>query len=182
MEERMFKSIQNKRFLIFFSMVLALLFILVWCSFVLNDTSIREIKINPNSIVGKEDIDNYLYKIEELAWKRDDTSFSRDLIKLKGWLVKTGESTENASIKIVFQDTLTGKYYLIPTSMQDRDDVTEEINDSHLYRYSGFSVTASYIEALDESTQDYALYALYQLNNKTVLLPLNTTLKSWEQL
>ena len=180
MEVRILRGLQKKRALLFFSVAIFVVFSLVYYVFVLNDTKIQKLEIDPITIVGKSNINQYQYEIENLEWERDDTSFSKDLIKIKGWLVKKGEGTNSASIKIVFQDTVSKEYYLLPTLMEDRDDVTEKINDGQFYRYSGFSATVSYIDKLDNKNQDYALFALYQLNNKTILLPLNTTLKSWK--
>lgn len=180
MEERIIKGIQSKCFLTAFSVSLVMIFALGWIVFVRNDTLIREIDVDPDIIVDDHDLHQYHFKIEELVSEKDNISITKDYLKIKGWLVCNGEATQSASIKIVFQDVTTGKYYLIPTQMDDRDDVTQEMNDGNNYRYSGFSVNVPYINELEDDSKDYKLFALYQLNSSRVLLPFNTTLKTWK--
>ncbi len=81
------------------------------------------------------------------------------------------------AIKIVLKDMDTGEYFLLPTNIVIRKDVTEYFADDNNYDYSGFSLTIPYWKELDTS-KDYELFAQYDLNdNERVYVPFHTTIK-----
>ena len=137
MEENILKNIQSKRIILKIVCVLSVVFAVVWVIFVENDIFIRKIDITKMEInTGNE----YIHSLDDVSWKKDDISITKDYVTLSGWLIKKGEDAKTVSIKVVFQDMNTEQCYVIPTTMFERDDVTENINDGLDYKNSGFSV------------------------------------------
>lgn len=174
-EDKIMNYMQSKKFLLSFTFAIIVILTAIWIFLVHHENRIIEIDIEPTIIA---DSSNYLMYIDNLTWKRDNISNTKDFINIDGWLIKPGEEVKTATIKIVFQDTETEKYYIIPTTMVERNDVTKYSADGLSYQYSGFSVCIPYFNELDTS-KDYSLYALYSLNDNQVLVPFEITLKTW---
>ncbi len=174
-EDKIMTYMKTPNFLVLFTFSTTIILTIAWIFLVKHENRIIETNIEPSIIA---DSSNYLMYIDNLTWKRDNISNTKDYINIEGWLIKPGEEVKTAAIKIVFQDTETGKYYIIPTTMVERDSVTEYFADGLSYKYSGFSVRIPYFNELD-TNKDYSLYALYSLNDNQALVSFNTTLKTW---
>ena len=147
-------------------------FLLVW-----NENKIVELEMDKVKI---ENTSFYKFYIDDLSWRKDNILTTKDFCKIQGWLIKPGEEIESAAIKIVFQNMSDGRYYIIPTQMSERKDVTAYVDDGKNYDECGFSVEIPYFEKLN-SNLDYEIFALYSLNGKENLIPFNITLKTWEK-
>ena len=116
-EDKIMNYMQSKKFLLSFTFAIIVILTAIWIFLVHHENRIIEIDIEPTIIA---DSSNYLMYIDNLTWKRDNISNTKDFINIDGWLIKPGEEVKTATIKIVFQDTETEKYYIIPTTMVER--------------------------------------------------------------
>lgn len=171
-DKKLLNFIQSKKFLIPFFIVLALFSFLFFCKLTNNANQIREIDV---STYKKDSINNYSYYIDEFYYEDSGIYLKDDVVKLSGWLAKANIEVKEVSIKVVFQDMVTTRYYQTPTLMIDRSEVNSIVDDGLNHPFSGFSMNVKYDE-LDRDT-DYRVYILYTLNGKTSLIDLNYTLK-----
>ena len=173
-DDKVISLIQSRKFLICFLICLILLFVIGWVVLVSNENRIDELDVE-KVIFG--DANNYNINLEDLRWTRDDNSLTDDYVHISGWIVKPGTNVDAVAIRVVLKDMETEKYYIVPTGVVSRGDVTESINDGKNYEYSGFSVLLPYWRELD-TDKNYELYVQYELNDEgNVLVPMNRTLK-----
>ena len=173
-EKRVIDFMHTRKFMLLFSVIMCLIFLLGWVVLVKNENRIIEI---PSETVAIVDDSAYIYNLETVQWKQDEISISKDYVIISGWLIKQGESVDKAAIRIVLRDTESGRYYVLPTDVIVRNDVTTYFADGNNYDYSGFSVKIPYWSELDTDT-DYELFAQYDLNNNVrVYVPFHTSLK-----
>ena len=175
MEEKIFNTISKKKSLIWIASILGVLFILFWSVLVFNENHIRGLNISQIEIADSAE---YAYSLDEVSWQKDNASVTKNFIKLSGWIAKPGVAIQSVSVKVIFKDMNDGAYYLIPTSMTERTDITEYIGDGKDYKYSGFDVSIPYDKKIENT--DYELYVLYNLNEQEVLVPLGVSLKEWK--
>ena len=173
-EMRFIEFIHSRKFLSVLAFFMCVLFIVGWIVLVKNENRIIELKSDLNLPMDES---TYVYNLENVTWKKDDISITKDYVCISGWLIKRGEQVDKAAIKIVLKDVETGKCFLVPTDVVTRPDVTEYFADNNKYDYSGFSVKIPYWVELD-TDKDYELFAQYDLNDNTrVYVPFHTTLK-----
>lgn len=174
-KEKMFiEFIHSRKFLSMFVFLMCVLFIIGWIVLVKNENRILELKCDLNLPMDES---MYVYNLDNVTWKKDNISITKDYVCISGWLIKRGEQIDKVAIKIVLKDIKTGKCVLVPTDIVTRPDVTGYFADGNEYTYSGFSVKIPYWEELD-TDNDYELFAQYDLNDNTrVYVPFHATLK-----
>ena len=174
-EDVIFRRIRSKEFIAAFVFFMILLFAAGWILFVWNE---RRITTLDESGISTADPTAYLGEVEGVKWERDDVSATDDYVLIKGWLLKPGVSVQKVAMHVVLRDQKDGRYYVVPTDVTERTDITERMGDGNIYDYSGFTVILPYWEKLDGKT-DYDIYLKYELNEEEpVLVPLHTTLKT----
>ena len=166
--------IHSERFLGLFALIMSILFTIGWVILVINENRIEE--LNPNLIIPVHESE-YRFELENVTWEKDEVSITKDYVCIAGWLIKPGEQVEKAAIKVVLKKSDSDMYYVLPTDLIERKDITESMDDGNDYTYCGFSVKIPYWDELDTDT-DYEILAQYNLNsNERVYIPFHTTLK-----
>ncbi len=172
-ENDVLHAIQSKKIIIPFISFIAICFGLFFALCVWNSDKIKEIDV---SSYTKDSSRNYSYYIDELYYEDTNIYLKNNIVKMSGWFTKANEETSDVSIKVVFQNMSTGKYYLMPTLMIAREEVTSFVNDGYNHQYSGFSMNVIY-KRLDKDA-DYKIYILYSFNGAYYLVDMNFTLKT----
>lgn len=171
-ENKLLNFIQSKKLLVPFFVVLILISSLFIAKLVKNADEIKEIDVTSYK---KENIKAYSYYIDEFYYEDSGIYLKDDIVKMSGWIVKPNIEVKDISIKVVFKDMVTNRYYRMPTLMVSRNEVTSFVEDGYNHQYSGFSMNVKY-DKLDRNT-DYKIYILYSINGTTYLVDLNYTLK-----
>ncbi len=108
----------------------------------------------------------------------DGVSITDDYGYIYGWMIKPGCTLRSVKMHVVLKNTETGKYYVVPTNIVERKDITEMMNDGNVYDRCGFWVSLPRLDELDQKDRDYEIYALYELNDEECkLIPFQNTLK-----
>ena len=98
-------------------------------------------------------------------------------VKIRGWLVPSGEEIESVSMHVVLKNTTTSQWFTLPTTIEVRTDVTEHFDDGNRYDYCGFSAT-TLSQNIEAEKYDFEIYVLCTINDKTSLVKFADTLKS----
>ncbi|MCI8641964.1 MAG: hypothetical protein HFG79_00545 [Lachnospiraceae bacterium] len=171
------ESLQNIKTIKLFMIVMSILLLLGWMGLVWNENAIREMDLD--NIIFAEDSDGYLVCVDSLKRSEDGVTLTENYIELSGWMIRSGESVRDVSIKIIFRNMDTNEYLIIPTTVVERRDVTQYFNDGCNYDNCGYSVKIRKSRKINVELYDYEVYALYTLNGNTKLVPFRTTLKTW---
>ncbi len=175
----MLQKWQNRKNTILFLFFSVILLGVLWAILIWNELRIVEFDTDQVSVVSLED--GYRGYLETVHYKEDDNAITDDFIMLSGWLIKPGEDIQAASIKIVLKNEDTSQYYLIPTMMDVREDVTGYFSDGCNYHHSGFEMKIPYEGKIQTDLYDYGIYALYTRNeDNTRLISFDTTFRTWE--
>ena len=161
-----------KILLISFIILLCMWGILLW-----NEN--RIIVLDLNDVIISSNTDEYTYQIESIKYKQEDLA-AHNKIMVSGWISCPGQEIKIASIRMVLKNISTGQYYLIPTTIVSREDVTEKFDDGYNHSLSGFKINIPHNNKIDTGIYDYEIYALCCFNDREQLVPLNTTIKTWE--
>ena len=146
------ESLQNIKTIKLFMIVMSILLLLGWMGLVWNENAIREMDLD--NIIFAEDSDGYLVCVDSLKRSEDGVTLTENYIELSGWMIRSGESVRDVSIKQYF-------------------------NDGCNYDNCGYSVKIRKSRKINVELYDYEVYALYTLNGNTKLVPFRTTLKTW---
>lgn len=143
-----------------------MLVIIVLCAFLSwNEMRIKEFV--PQEVVELSVSDGVCVNLDTCTY--EVKGYEADSIKISGYAIVPGRATELIDINVVLKDEQTDEYYILPTSIVLRTDVTEGINDGTNYDYSGFDVDLN--ESLfDLENNEYSVLVLYSVNNNTYLL------------
>lgn len=148
-----------------------------WVLLVWNETRVRDLDIDGIELAQPED--GYRKYVDSIKCANDNSPITEDYITVYGWVIKSGEDAKDVAIKIVFRNMCTDQYYVVPTTIITRKDVTTHYDDGCSYDNSGFSVKIRQGGKIDVSRYDYEVYALHTLNGVAKLVPLKTTLNTW---
>ncbi len=171
-EKKLLNFIQSKKFLVPFFIVLILISFLFIARLCKNADLIKEIDV---TCYEKDNIKNYSYNIDEFYYEDSNIYLKDDIVRISGWIVKPNIEVKDISIKVVFKDMVTNRYYQLPTLMISRNEVNSFVDDGYNHQYSGFLMNVKY-DRLDRNT-DYKVFILYTINGTTYLVDLNSTLK-----
>lgn len=163
-------QLQNNQTVRAYLLITTLILLLGWILFVHNDTAIQKLDTQqlPESRLD-EGYAAYLENVSSVSGR----------VAVTGWFLRQGEEIRNVTLRIVLKNTRTGQYFVIPTSMQLREDVTAYFADGHDYDHCGFTAAIPYGTAVNPDADDYALYVWYTLNGDSRLISLETTLQTW---
>ena len=174
------KKLQNRNMVVVMLALGLVLIVAVWQVLVWNDT--RIIKAGSDIMEKLDQESNYQVDVDLVDFQKDNFPTTKDWITISGWLMCQGKSVDTASIKIVLKKVGTDDFYILPTTMTQRTDVTEWANDGGKYDWSGFSVKIPRGGRIEIDRYDYEIYALYDLNYEgEKLVALNTTMKEWKK-
>ena len=167
-ETKFIEFIHSKKFLGWFFALMTVLFAVGWVVLVMNENRVST--LNPDDVRISNPAD-YAYYLDNVSVEK------KGFITVSGWIIKPGERVNKVAIKVVLKDSEDGKFYVAPTDVQVRPDVTAHFNDGNNYDYCGFSMRIPYWEKLDTEA-DYELFAQYDLNdNARAIVPFNALLK-----
>lgn len=96
---------------------------------------------------------------------------------ITGWLIKPEEDMNTVAIKVVFKQKNGKKAYIIPTTMQERKDVSDAMADGKNYDHSGFDVKMYNVsKKLDVQGKEYVVCFYVKINGKEYLYDTQKTL------
>ena len=128
------------------------------------------------------DSNKYFFCVDHIAWESKSSQNRKNYIAVKGWIVPQKEAIKSAALKVVLKSKANQVYYILPTMMAVRKDVTKHFNKTRNntldYDNSGFSAIIPYTKKLPEN-DDYMVYILCKINGHEELVSLNTTLRTW---
>ncbi len=90
-------------------------------------------------------------------------------ITISGWAFKEGESIETVNVKVLLQDTLTGKFYQLGTSYVERSDVQAMMNTDE-YDYTSCGYCASVRKSALKGDRTYHIFLQYCNNGENTLI------------
>lgn len=103
----------------------------------------------------------YLYNIDTLD------KVSQDNFEISGWIIKKKENIKNISINIMLKDD--NKFYVLPTKIEKREDVTQKFNDGTNYDFSGFRAYLKKPKGIKKSR----IYILLKINGRSRIIKTN---------
>lgn len=175
------KKIHTKNFAICFLLSCIIIIMIIWFILVWHENHITKFAFNKNQL---EDPSQFLFSIDNVNYRKDGLPTTRDYIQISGWLVKPDEGIKSVGIHIILKNVDTKQFYLLPTTIVERTDVTSFLFDEY-YQYnfdqSGFSVKIPQSNNINTDHYDYEIMALYTLNNKSYIVPFDTSVKTWEE-
>ncbi len=160
-ETHFMKFIQSKNTLKYMAIILSVIFLIGWIILYVNENHIYE--LDP-STVDSDTLDHYGFWLDSATWENDNMEITEDNIKISGWIATPGESIERTCIHVVLKSNSSGKYYVLPTNVETREEITSKIDDGNNYDECGFSCDLPYWGS-DASSESFTVYILYELNN-----------------
>lgn len=171
MEEKI-AILQTKKGIFWMIFLGIILLTLIWILLVYNSTRIR--KIDGATYPVKSLYDGYTLCLDDIKCEEDNIPLTKDVLVISGWMVKKGEDTKNVRLRIVLKNDDTGEYFMLPTTLLQRQDVTTYLDDGHNYDISGFNAKILQT-ALDLKNSKYMVMGLYFLNGEEWLIDFGQT-------
>lgn len=165
------EEIKNRRTIIIFLVVGTFLIISFSALMHLHENAIKQIDISDYNIDNKDIrcvLDNSFYKKEI----NGDSELC-----ISGWCVMNGVSIERVNMHVIVNSERDHKYYILPTYMQKREDVTAFMNDGCNYDNSGFGVNITNANKFDYENDKLDIFLLYEINGTKGLLSLNKSVE-----
>lgn len=123
--------------------------------------SIKVSKFDTSKIIlNKDNIDYFIDQFTETS----------NTIFIRGWIVEKNIVTKNIKYNILCQNIDSGNVYVIKTFIEQRNDVTNAINDTCNYDLSGFN--GKIIKFMLPEKGKYKLMVLFQHNDKDFIIEL----------
>ena len=114
---------------------------------------------------------HYVYSIDNIS-VNDNSKGKKNLI-VDGWIIKKNVKINKESISVAIKKS-SNSYYILPTEVISRADVTKKLNDKNNYNYSGFSTNMTIPSKM--KTGNSNIYILININGKTDLIKTNYTI------
>lgn len=168
---------QNSKSVKIIILTLMIVFSLYGVIQVRNDSVIKEVNLSKCRVYDSSD--DYNFHIDKVSFRDDGIKNTKEQLMISGFLTKTGESVSTASIFIVLRNCTDGKYYRVPTMMNQRADVTEAYADGNNYDACGFSIRIPREGIINPEHNDYEIMAIYTLNGKKRVISSGTTIQTW---
>lgn len=159
---------QNRKVLVRFLICIIIVISVVWAILVWNNTHIAKIDTTKYPIYGAY-TNGYEMTVENVNATKDNVSITKDYITISGWLVNTNEDMSRVTIDIILVDKDTNEAYLVPTTMQERTDVTEYYG-THNFNWSGYSVKIPFNNKVDTEKHNYWIMALVKINDNDAVI------------
>lgn len=163
-----------------YALIGACIFIsVVWGMLIWNDLHIRTLNTE-KYLTYKTGLDGYELELENVTVEKDKISITKDHIMISGWVVNTNESMNYSEINVVLTDTNTNISYLVPTTMTERTDITEQFDNGNRYNWSGFSVKIPF-KKINTEKNNYEIKTLLKINgNDTVIVDSGKTTEDFK--
>lgn len=162
--------LQSKKGIIFLLILAVVLITGGWSALVFNENHIRSLNGNHADVISGKG--GYIVRLDHVSYKHVGEPGTKDRIQISGWAVKRGvQTTEKpVALKVVLKNEKTEEYYVIPTALHQREDVTKYFNDGCDYSNSGFSIDIPYSWKINPDQYEYAVYILSQIDGETALI------------
>lgn len=173
------KKYQNAKIVKIAVLVFIAAIVLVWCIFCINKLHISTISPDKYRLVNNY-AEGYMSNVDNVQYKGDKISNTKDYIELNGWVISANENMERATIDVVLMNVTTGVYYKVPTVVCTRPDVTEAygVMQEKNFDWSGFQVKLPYNKKIDPFKYDYEIMVLLRVNGgETVMVDTGTTMR-----
>lgn len=158
------EKLQDRKFIVCF-LCSGILFIFLLCK-ALSWYEMRIIPINVDSysMIGADDgVEYYL----DYAYFENNNNKSNSIV-IAGWCVILGKQTNPIAIHVLLKDE-SNNYYQLPTSMEQRAEVTKHFDDNVNYDNSGFSVNID-TSFFNFNEEQYEIVLLYEQNMQKSLV------------
>jgi hypothetical protein len=121
------------------------------------------------NLKGKHIQGKYVYKVDNATISRN--SRKNPTLDVNGWIIKKETPINSISITVALKNS-DNSYFLLPTVVTTRPDVTNTIDDGTNYDYSGFSVhMLARKKIFNRGTR---LYIFLKMNGSTKIIKTNT--------
>ncbi len=158
---------QNKNIIIRFLIGVTGVISLIWGILVWNDTHISTLDIS-KYVIYQTGSDGYEMYIDSATCHKDDISITKDYIAIGGWVVNKNVSMERVTISVILEDTEAKIAYAVPTTVQERTDVTEYFKAENL-NWSGFNIKIPYGK-IDTEKNNYRIAVLLKINGNDAVI------------
>lgn len=161
------KKYQNAKTVLLILIISSFFSAMIWGILVWNNTRIKT--LDTGTITEYKNGENgYIFHIDP---EYDGERYYRD-IEFSGWVIDTKASMERVTLDIVLKDLSSGAYYIVPTTMTERPEITEKYgNNEKTFTWSGFRVSIPQNKVINSNMSDYAVMALLSVNgDKKVLI------------
>lgn len=155
------EKLHDKKVIGLIAISMFLFFIVGWEFFQWHELHAKRININDYEVYANGDV--FLCNIDNITLDDDGD--------ISGWIIKKGESIKIVAIKVILQDTVTQKSYVVPTQVLVREDVTEFFDDGTNYDNSGFIVETKNLDySLDIGNHDYQIFIYLDINGSECIV------------
>lgn len=127
----------------------------------------RSYRFQPKKVTTQ----GYEYGIDHLAESSDE-------LAIAGWLIRKATPIDSIERHVILKEKNSRRSRLLATEIIPREDLKSYGSDNVDYTYSGFYARIDK-EELDDDKY-YELYLLDEVNDLSVLVPLNQTIKEGE--
>lgn len=164
------EKLHTRKFIISFLLIMALVVVMI-CKF-LSWHEIRISEIDISDMQGIKSEDGFMLCLDSNCYSQSE--FSDTKLNIRGWTVIKGQPTNAVAIFVLLKDNITGKVYKLPTTVEQRTDVTAyinsqdgiDVNDASAinYDYSGFWANTTCADYFDFVNNSYEMGIMYTLN------------------
>lgn len=128
--------------------------------------SIHEMRIDTMDITGIQVLNEGVsFNIEYSGFV--ENQFNR-FIEFRAWCIIPGKETRPVAMHALLRENTSNVYYVLPTSIQVREDVTAYLADGVNYDNSGF---IAYADCSKINHQEYEIFILYECASERFLIP-----------
>ena len=92
---------------------------------------------------------------------------------IAGWCLISGRPTMPIALHVIVKDLESGAYYQLPTTVEDRPDVTAHFSDGVNYDHSGFKVS---LKNTNLHAESYEIFVRYSTGDEDYLIPSYATI------
>ncbi len=151
-----FQNYHREHVVVALPLLAVLLFLVFFGKYYWNHSGLRPVDVSGTSAPSEE----YVFGVDECS------IYEEDYVKITGWAVKQGENIEINEAYLVLQDTETGVFYQAATSVIERSDVNDMLEDEYDYLNSGLYA----VVRISEMPENVHIYILYKNNGDNTLL------------
>lgn len=155
---------------------------LVFVALIVTSYTIFAIKLKNKYSIEKISNIRRVVEIEAPYWcdvnevSIDSDFRSTNWFYIRGWFFEEGVDSADQTLSVILVDQNTGESYRIPTSMANRQDVSNAYGEGSDYKESGFVTTALLDDLFEDEYYNYDLYLEVQNNGRVSYYNLNIDL------
>ena len=144
--------------------------ILCWIGMGIIEKNVRRIQVEDYEIV--ENTNEFEYGID--VARRTNDIVNGDLFEINGWCIIRGIETRPISMHVVIESN--NEYFLLPTVVRKREDITAGMNDGVNYDWSGFSSSINNASKIFGDRTNNKIYILFETKDDIKLIPIDVTI------